>query len=78
LKKDTSEKNESNPYEIHYDNYLDTNASTECTGLMYRPSENFEEWERYHDVFNFYPGHKDGHRIKENSFTQDSDVKRGV
>lgn len=75
MKKDTTEIDETNPYEIHYDNYLDTNASTECTGLMYRPSENFEEWERYHDVFNFYPGHKGGHDLEQNSPTQDSAIQ---
>ena len=31
---DPQEKNTQNPYHIYYDNYLDTNACTECTGLM--------------------------------------------
>lgn len=52
-------ENPVNPYHIHYDNYLDTNASTECTGLLYRPAQNGEEWENSHDIFNFRPGHKD-------------------
>lgn len=25
-----------NPYNVFYDNYLNTNATTECTGLGYR------------------------------------------
>lgn len=62
MKKETPKSNNSNPYKINYDNYLaDTNASTECTGLIPRLTEDFEaeDWEAYHDVFNFYPGHKD-------------------
>ena len=31
---DPQEKNTQNPYHIYYDNYLDTNACTECTGLI--------------------------------------------
>ena len=31
---DPQEKNTKNPYHIYYDNYLDTNACTECTGLI--------------------------------------------
>lgn len=53
-----TESEKTNPYNINYDNYLDTDASTECTGLMYRPSEDGSQWEMYHDIFNFYPGHK--------------------
>lgn len=29
---DPQEKNTQNPYHIYYNNYLDTNACTECTG----------------------------------------------
>ena len=32
---DPQEKNTQNPYHIYYDNYLDTNACTECTGLRF-------------------------------------------
>lgn len=42
-----------NPYHISYDNYSDTNAATECTGLIYSAAENGEEWERYHEIFDF-------------------------
>lgn len=56
---------DSNPYRISYDDYLDTNASTECTGLMYQPAKGREEWEQYHEVFNFYPGHLDEEIPKE-------------
>lgn len=46
---------ESNPYEIHYNNYLNTNSCTECTGLMYRAAEDHEEWEAYREIFDFTP-----------------------
>ena len=35
---DPQEKNAQNPYHIYYDNYLDTNACTECTGLINQES----------------------------------------
>lgn len=50
--------NKKNPYQICYDNYMNTNADTECTGLLYQPAHNHEEWENSHEIFNFYPGHK--------------------
>ena len=31
---DPQEKSTKNPYHINYKNYLDTNACTECTGLI--------------------------------------------
>ena len=31
---DPQEKNTQNPYHIYYDNYLDTNACTECNGIL--------------------------------------------
>lgn len=44
-----------NPYNIFYDNYLNTNATTECTGLGYRMPDNLEEWDAYRQVFDFLP-----------------------
>lgn len=44
-----------NPYNIFYDNYLNTNATTECTGLGYRMPDNSEEWNAYREVFDFLP-----------------------
>ena len=44
-----------NPYNIFYDNYLNTNATTECTGLGYRMSDNLEEWDAYRQIFDFLP-----------------------
>ncbi|MDO5134780.1 MAG: hypothetical protein Q4D55_01900 [Eubacteriales bacterium] len=46
---------EENPYHVNYEHYLDTNACTECTGLMYRTPEDREEWEAYQEVFDFTP-----------------------
>lgn len=43
----------SNPYHVYYDNYLDTDACTECTGLMPTPAVNFCERENYREIFNF-------------------------
>ena len=34
-----------NPYNVFYDNYLNTNATTECTGLGYRMPHTREEWD---------------------------------
>ena len=44
-----------NPYNIFYDNYLNTNAATECTGLGYRMPYNLEEWDACRQVFDFLP-----------------------
>ena len=44
-----------NPDNIFYDNYLNTNATTECTGLGYRMPDNLEEWDAYRQVFDFLP-----------------------
>ena len=44
-----------NPYNIFYDNYLNTNATTECTGLGYCMPDNLEEWDAYRQVFDFLP-----------------------
>ncbi len=50
---------EKNPYNIYYDNYLDTNACTECTGLIpfieKREGDGKARWDRYRDVFDFFP-----------------------
>lgn len=42
-----------NPYNISYENYLDTTACTECTGLMYRVAHDREEWDTYREIFDF-------------------------
>ncbi len=41
------------PYRISYENYLDTNACTECTGLMYQAAADRDEWDAYRDIFDF-------------------------
>ena len=55
MKKD----HEKNPYNIYYDNYLDTNACTECTGLIpfitERQGTGRDRWDCYRDVFDFFP-----------------------
>lgn len=60
----------SNPYNIYYDNYLDTDACTECTGLMPTPSRNFSERENYREIFNytreFFP-HSENHSTEIHS-----------
>ena len=42
---DPQEKNTQNPYHIYYDNYLDTNACTECTGLINHGIDSREQWD---------------------------------
>lgn len=42
-----------NPYHVLYDNYLDTNACTECTGLMHQAAQGREEWDAYREIFDF-------------------------
>lgn len=62
-KKDNTEKNhiekehikKDNPYHITYDNYLDTNACTECTGLMQNVADGRSEWNAYREIFDFLP-----------------------
>ena len=44
---DPQEKNTQNPYHIYYDNYLDTNACTECTGLINHGIDSREQWESF-------------------------------
>ena len=44
-----------NPYNICYDNYLNTNACTECTGLICTPALDDDEWENYRKIFDFIP-----------------------
>ncbi len=44
-----------NPYNICYDNYLNTNACTECTGLICTPAKDNDEWESYRKIFDFIP-----------------------
>ncbi len=51
--KDTEKKE--NPYNISYENYLDTNACTECTGLMPNGADSRREWDAYREIFDFIP-----------------------
>lgn len=51
----SSQNHMENPYNIFYDNYLDTAADTECTGVIYRAACSLEEWENYKDIINFSP-----------------------
>ena len=44
-----------NPYNVCYDNYLNTNACTECTGLISIPAKDNDEWENYRKIFDFIP-----------------------
>lgn len=44
-----------NPFGVFYDNYLDTTACTECTGLMPKAAGNREEWDAYREIFDFTP-----------------------
>ena len=44
---DSQEKNTQNPYHIYYDNYLDTNACTECTGLINHGIDSREQWDSF-------------------------------
>ena len=44
-----------NPYNVFYNNYMNTNATTECPGLGYRMPDNSEEWNAYREVFDFLP-----------------------
>ena len=53
--KDPQEKNAKNPYHIQYKNYLDTNACTECTGLINHGIDSREQWESFRQIFDFMP-----------------------
>ena len=48
-------QNNSNPYHVYYENYLDTNACTECTGLIPYEAHSGEEWDAYRDISDFTP-----------------------
>ena len=50
---DPQEKNTKNPYHINYKNYLDTNACTECTGLINHGIDSREQWESFRQIFDF-------------------------
>mgnify|MGYP000209957680 CR=1 FL=1 len=52
-KQDSYSKKKQNPYNVYYENYLDTNACTECTGLMPRVARDSEQWNAFRDVFDF-------------------------
>ena len=53
MEKKSDSKNDKIPYNISYENYLDTNACTECTGLMPGPASGREEWDMYQEIFDF-------------------------
>ena len=53
IKAENAEKD--NPYHVSYENYLDTNACTECTGLMPNGADGLEEWEAFREIFDFIP-----------------------
>lgn len=55
---DPQEKNTQNSYHIYYDNYLDTNACTECTGLINHGIDSREQWDSFRQIFNFIPALK--------------------
>lgn len=52
-KQDSFSEKKKNPYTVYYENYLDTNACTECTGLMPRAARSRERWDAFRDVFDF-------------------------
>ena len=54
-KQDSFSEKKKNPYNVYYENYLDTNACTECTGLMPRAARSREQWDAFRDVFDFTP-----------------------
>ena len=49
----SSVKKTEDPYHVYYEHYLDTNACTECTGLMPNAAHNREEWDAYREIFDF-------------------------
>lgn len=53
LSDQSSVKKTEDPYHVYYENYLDTNACTECTGLMPNAAHNREEWDAYREIFDF-------------------------
>ena len=52
-KQDSFSEKKKNPYNVYYENYLDNNACTECTGLMPRAARSREQWDAFRDVFDF-------------------------
>lgn len=42
-------------YRVSYDNYMNTNAATEVTGLIPSGEYSRKEWDAYRDIFNFEP-----------------------
>lgn len=54
FKSKQEEKTEKNPYQVFYDNYMETTSSdTECTGLIPSGSKDQQDWEEYKDIFHF-------------------------
>ena len=54
-------------YRISYDNYMNTNAATEVTGLVPSGEYSREEWDAYREIFNFEPVPRQKTK-KENNF----------
>lgn len=50
-----SRKKQKNSYRVFYDDYMNTNASTECTGLIPRYVGGEDAWDEYHEIFDFTP-----------------------
>lgn len=46
---------EKKDYGINYENYMDTNAATEVTGLIPAGDYGAEEWDSYREIFDFEP-----------------------
>ena len=48
-------QNSDNLYHVSYENYLNTNACTECTGLMPKTPDGQKEWDSYLEIYDFLP-----------------------
>ncbi len=58
MEKNSRTKNDHNTddlYHVSYENYLDTNACTECTGLMPNGADGRSEWDAYREIYDFLP-----------------------
>ena len=57
-----------NPYNICYDNYLNTNACTECTGLICTPAKDNDEWESYRKILILSPNRRKAISLPINNY----------
>ena len=46
-------EDKTDPYHVFYDSYLNTNACTECTGLIPSLAVDDREWNAYREIFDF-------------------------